>query len=203
MGPPVVFAVALLSLGVTACGGASKTTVSASHASSTTALSDTPPATAAATTTPAKPSIKNDLDKDSDNNNDDYAYGYPASAADRSTVTALVRGYYAAAAADDGTTGCSLIYSLFAEEIPEVYGEPPGPPSLRGTTCAAVVSKLFERHHQEMIVDHATLKVIAVRVKGRRALVMLSFEHRPMREIMVRLERRTWKIGELLDNALG
>lgn len=200
----VLIAIVLLSVCASACGGASKGTDSASRASSsTTTATETPPVTAASGTTPVKRSAKTDRDNDSDNNNDDYGYGHAASATDMAAVTALLRRYYAAAAADDGTTGCGLIYSLLAEEIPEVYGEGAGPPELRGTTCPAVMSKLFKQHHQQLVVDQATLEVIAVRVKHLRALAMLSFRTMPQRGILVHREHSVWKIDELLDTNLG
>lgn len=203
MRPPLTpLTVALLSLGLTACGGASTLDGSHSTTSPSVTTTDSAPATTATSATPTSQPPKNDIDNDSDNNNDDYAYGHAASAADRRAVTALVERYFAAAAAGDGATACPLIYSLFAEEIPELYGEPPGPPALRGSTCAVVMSKLFKQRHRQMVADHATLEVTDVRVKGRRAHALLRFET-GARDLLVHREGRVWKVDEMLDSPLG
>lgn len=195
-------------LGVSACGGADKGAGSAAKVSNAAATSGTSattstPATTTFKATPAQHPHKNDRDGDSDNNNDDYAYGHPASAADKRAVTALVKRYYTAAAAGNGARACSLIYSLFAEDIPEVYGEPPGPPALRGSTCATVMSKLFRQNHHQLMVDLAELKVTDVRVKRRHALALLGFKTTPPRDIRVHRERGAWKIDEVLDSGVG
>lgn len=202
--PPV-----LLSLGITACGDTTKiTTVAPREDGSPTQTSYVAPTTRAKTTgvvsskAPAN-AARADRDNDSDNNNDDYGYGHAASTTDRQAIASVVKTYYTAAAAGDGAKGCSLMYSLFAEEIPEVYGEPPGPPWLRGTTCPAVMSKVFKRRRRQMIIDHTTLRVTAVRVKRLRALVMLSFDNMPQRDILVHREHHAWKVDNLLDTDLG
>ncbi|MFZ1154787.1 MAG: hypothetical protein WAN93_07780, partial [Solirubrobacteraceae bacterium] len=197
-----VLAMIVLSVSVIACGSEGKEAHSTSQVAAT-ATDGTTATTAAPATIPGKPSVKNDRDHDSDNNDDDYGYGHAADAADRQAVTKLVTRYYAAAAAGDGATGCSLIYSLLAEEIPEVYGGPTGPPGIRGNTCAVVMSKMFKQDHRRLTLDHATLKVTAVRILDRRALATLSFKTMPQRDIAIRRERNVWKIGELLDTELG
>jgi hypothetical protein len=144
------------------------------------------------------------VDKDDDNGKDDIAWGRAASAADRRAVTSVVKSYYAAAAAGDAVRACSLMYSIFAEEIPEEYGEsPPGPPGLHGTTCAAVLAKLFKQQHRRLVADLATLEVTRVRLKGRRGLAILHFRTAAHREIPVHRERRAWKIDALLDGGFG
>jgi hypothetical protein len=156
-----------------------------------------------ASSPPTQASRSSDIDGDSDNNDDDYAYGNAASPADRRAVTEMVKRYYTAAAAMDGVKGCSLIYSLLAEEIPELYGEIPDSPQLKGTTCSVVMSKLFKENHSRLVSDAATLQVRSVRVMHNRALVMMSFRSMPQRDILVHREHRTWRIDELLDTKLG
>jgi hypothetical protein len=203
MRPTVAFlATILLGVSVLACGGASKYPNSPPHVSSNTASASAP---ASVATNP--PSIqshaRSDSDNDSDNDNDDYRYGYAASAADKKAVTALVWRYYMAAEAGDGAKACTMIYSIFAEEIPEVHGEPPGPPALRGSTCAAVMSKLFKQHHRQLMADLAKLQVTDVRIRAHHALVLLGFKTVPPRTIRVHRERRVWKIDALLDDGVG
>ncbi len=193
----------LLSFGLSACGGTSGDSVSTSKSSSKVAIAAGTKSTSKSGARSARPSSKSDIDGDGDENADDYDYGHEANIEDRRAVTALVRRYYKAAAAADGVTGCALIYSLYAEEIPELYGGASGSPGLRGNTCAIVMTKLFQQNRRQLITDSATLKVVRVRVKRLRALVLMSFEKLPHRDILVHREHRAWKIDELLDTGLG
>lgn len=90
-----------------------------------------------------------------------------------------------------------MIYSLFAETIPELIGEPPtGTPQTSGKTCAVVMSKLFKLNHAELAGELATMQVAAVREQGMRGLALLRFPDRPPHIIMVHRERGAWKIDE-------
>ncbi len=193
---------ALLCVGFDACGDASTGVRSSSRKASK-------PAAIAATTgtvvsNPVAPSTaKPDNDGDGDNGSDDDRWGSAASATDRRAVVRLVKHYYAVAAAGEGARGCALIYSLLAEEIPELYGEPPGPPSLRGGTCSAVMYKVFRQKHRLLAADVATIDVIGVRVKRLRGLALLRFKGSPERDIPVHREHGAWRIDALLDGGLG
>jgi hypothetical protein len=185
-----------------ACGDASKNVRSSSQAASK------PIATAATSgAIVSNPTLhrraKPDNDGDGDNGNDDDRWGSATSATDRRAVVSLVKHYYAVAAAGDGARGCALIYSLLAEEIPELYGEPPGPPSLRGGTCAVVMSKVYRQKHRQLVAKIATIDVIGVRVKRLRGLALLRFKGSPERDIPVHREHHAWRIDALLDGGLG
>jgi hypothetical protein len=204
-------AVVLLGVGATACGGVGKGPVSASQSSSNAAVAGSAVVRTASSATPVQPSPKKDSDGDGDNLTNSFydtddkailAYGHAASAAEVQAVTAVVKRYYAAASAGDGATACSLIYSILAESIAEDYGRPPGPPALRGKTCAVVMSKLFKQRHQQLTADVFTLKVTGVRVDGKRGSALLSFRRMPDRHILVHRERGAWKIYTLLDAGL-
>jgi hypothetical protein len=147
--------------------------------------------------------IKADNDRDGDGGADDNLWGHAASAADRRDIVALVKRYYAIAAAGDGARACAILYSLFAEEVPETYGEPPGDPALRGKTCAAVMSKVFKQRRRQLIQEAPSLKVIGVRIRGLRGLALLSFRGIGERDILVHREKRLWRIDALLDGGLG
>ncbi len=194
---------ALCSVGVSACGGAGKGASADSHAASNAAATATTVRTVVSDPALHHHQVKSDNDGDGDNSDDDIRWGNAASAAERQAVITLVRRYYALAAASNGAAGCSLIYSLLAEEIPELYGEPPGPPSLRGGTCAVVMSELFKHKHRQLVADSATLEVIGVRVKRLRGLALLHFAGSPERDIPVHREHRAWRIDALLDSGLG
>jgi hypothetical protein len=196
----------VLSLPVTACGGAGKgasTTASSAASARVEAAAATTGPTRTATT---RGSLREDQDKDYDDSSDSYFDGddynsvnYPhaADAADKQAVTRLVKRYFVAAAAADGASGCSMIYSLFAETIPETLGLPPtGTPSLYGRTCAVVMTKLFKQEHRKLAVEAATLHVAAVRVNEMRGFALLQFKGIPPQSINVHLERGVWKINE-------
>jgi hypothetical protein len=215
-----LFVVALVSISVSACGGASKGTGSTSHASSNAAATNgTTPATTPSTTTTTTSSSttgssttttgnhakdSNDGDSDSSSNDDVEVldYGHAANAADERTITALLKRYHAAAAAGDGATACSQIFSLMAEAIVEDYGELAGPANLRGKTCAIVLSKWFKLSHRKMVANAATLEVTGVRIKGKKGLALLRFGATGQpRYIPVRLEFGVWKIYSISDDS--
>jgi hypothetical protein len=141
--------------------------------------------------------------KPEEDDNGTRYFGREADAAETLAVAGLVKRYYAAGAAGDGATACSLIYSVIARSVPEEYGRPPGPPALRGNTCAAVMSKLFKQRHGLLLADLAKLSVADLRVGGERAVALLSFGRGRERYIPVRRERRVWKIDELFDAGFG
>jgi hypothetical protein len=200
-------AVVLLSIGTTACSSSNKSTNSAPRTSSsgTTAT--------ASSTTPTQSYTKADADKDNDveapdddtNNNSVLDFGHAANAADRQAITTLVKRYYAAALAGDGAQACSMIYSTFAEAIPEDYGQsPPGPSYLKGgTTCPAVMVLLFKHFHSQLAVQVPLLEVSRVRLKEHQGLAVLRFGKMPERQIDVGREgQHAWKVEALLDSEL-
>jgi hypothetical protein len=208
----MLITIALASIGVGACGNAGKVASSASHAAPGALTTGGAGATSISTATSTPRGFARDNDDDNDSRGNSYydeddnvilRYGHSASAADVQAVTAIVKRYYAAAAAGDGVKGCSLIYSLFAETIPEEYGRPPaGPPGLRGKTCAVIVSKLFKQNHRQLVADNTVLKVTGVRVEGNRGWAVLSLQMRSAHRILVHRERGAWKIDELLDSEM-
>lgn len=155
-----------------------------------------------------------DQDRDDDSSNtasyfdsDDYKpqdYPSQASLAEKQGVASLVRRYLSVAAADNGATACSLIYSLFEETIVENYGQPPaGPPALRGSTCAEVLNKLFKLSHRRLANEATMAHVASVRVEGNRGLVLLRFKALHGRMLEVHRERGAWKIDQLLTEELS
>jgi hypothetical protein len=153
-----------------------------------------------------------DRDNDGDSNghgrydSDDYALlnsGHPANASDKAQITALVQSYYAAVVAEDGAKGCALLYSPFAEAVPEDYGTvPPGPAYARGTTCPAVMTLVYKHFHNEVATRFPKLHVARVRLKEAQGFAVLSFGALSEREIHVAREGHAWKIVALLDNQL-
>ena len=178
----VLLAILLLGLGPAACGGSST-----SHSTAT--------VTAA---------VKKDRDDDNDNNDDDdkvIYYGHAPTPAERQPLVTLVTAYYAAQASENGATACRLLMPFVAESVVESVGHSPG---LQGKTCAAVMSKLFKLHHTLLSGENASLKFYTVRVKGGKALTLLSFANLP--EVRQLSEHRdssgTWRVMDLLDGIL-
>lgn len=152
-----------------------------------------------------------DRDNDSDNSTGSYYdsddnsvryFGHAADSADRYAITALIKHYYALAVAQDGVAGCSLIISGIARSIPGDLGRPPGPPYLRGDTCAAVLSKVFKENRRQLAAYAAALQVTGVRVAGNRALAVLGFKTLPGRQFHLAREGNAWKLEGLLDSEL-
>jgi hypothetical protein len=129
-----------------------------------------------------------------------FAYGQQPSVQSRRAIAGLVRRYYAAASVKDGSTACSMLMPGLAGSVVEDYARAPGPSYLRGgTTCAAVMSKFFQ-HDREQLREAVT--VVAVRVDGGEAHVVLS--SRAMRASVVSLVRRrgVWRLQELIGRPL-
>lgn len=135
---------------------------------------------------------------------DDAAtYGYPANGSDRRAITALVRTYYAAAAADDGAVACTLIYSTLADSVAEDYGRPPGPAALRGSTCRAVMTKLFRRVPDQPAAVLARTEVTGVRVYQGRGFALLHSSAMPHGEVAVARQGDRWRLQWLIGREVG
>jgi hypothetical protein len=192
---------ALSAIGAGACG----TSRSPGSIPSRPSVGSATDSVASSSTSTAGPPLQDaDGDSDSpgsghDNDGDEYLsyYGQAAGAADRRTLTVLLRRYYAVAAAGDGTRACSLLYWPVAESVVEEHEE--GPPSLRGATCAQVASKLFARDHRELARQIASLEVTEVRLKGDQGLVRLRFAAPTEHLVPVHRDHGVWKVGMLLD----
>jgi hypothetical protein len=189
--PPLApIAILLFGVGVSACGETGRTTA-------------TPPPTAAQAATgrvTVTSASTASIHRPSPEGSSPVSWGHAADGGETREVTELVKRYYVAATADDGAKGCSLIYSILAEAIAEEYGQTPGSPSLRGTTCAVVMYKLFKQQHRRLVADLPRLTVKQVRVEGLRGLVLLRFGPSPDRVISLHREHRAWKIDSMIDS---
>jgi hypothetical protein len=154
----------------------------------------------------ALPAIETAEDEDFDSDkrrhepdDEQEAFGHPAGATDARLVTAVVERYFAAAAREQGAVACGLLYSVFEETVAKTYGGPGGSPSLRGNTCAAVLTKLFKQQHRQLS-DGATARVAAVRVDLNLASARFGFGgSKPTRYALAHRERGAWKVDQLLD----
>lgn len=180
-----------------------------------------PPATASATASathaqaPTRPNStfrrqhpgRSDLDHDYAGHGyydvDDHEtlhYGRAATRAERAEVKSLIDRYYAAAVAGDGKTGCSLSYSLYAEGIPENYGNQPG---LAGNTCPAVMSKLFAREHAQLVAERKILRLTGVRADGDRGYALLGEGGNTQRFFYIHRDSGVWRMEALESSEFG
>jgi hypothetical protein len=149
----------------------------------------------------------NNLDDDSEEDrghqdSDDVGIvflGHVANPNETAMVVALIKRYYEAAAAEDGHLGCSLLAPAIAESVVEDYGRPPGPPALRGGTCAVVVSKVYRQRHRRLVAGTARLHVVQVRTSGSQGLALLTFGSTFRRYLPLRRHRGAWKVASFFD----
>jgi hypothetical protein len=156
------------------------------------------PATVSAV--PASFGDGNDRDDDGDHNNDDahvLLFGEAAGGTDRKESIALVKNYFAAAAAGDGAAGCRLLVPFVAAALPEIAGHQPG------AGCALTLSRQFARRHRLLVEKRATMRFLAVRVHGNRGLVVLAFP--TVREVRQMVEWRVaghWRLLHIFDGII-
>lgn len=156
----------------------------------------------------------NDKDEDFDNDptdnvgkgfhdSDDNSvlrYGHRARGVDRKEIVSVVNRYFAAAAAEDGATACSLTFSLLADALPEDYGHAPGPLYLRGDkNCRVILTEIFKHQRSELVQP---VKVTEVRISGHRGLAVLGSPTLPASETELRRELGSWKIDRVLTQRL-
>lgn len=197
----------LLALSVTACGG------SALGPGTTVERRDIPlhPGVAFKPEAPAR-RLHADADHDNDPGTPDIDApgdqlnftGRPAKGAERAAITALVRRFYAAALAENGTRACSLLYSPLAEAAVEDYTPPAGPEYLRGARdCEQVTAGIFRYYRPALVAEVPRLRVLKVLVKERAGIVLLGFGALPERKLPVIREGHTWRIDALQDSELS
>jgi ketosteroid isomerase-like protein len=215
---PVFCAAALaLVLGLCSCGGTSNNPTSSSNTAATshnTAATSQGVEPLPAATGPRGPGgiLKIDGDSDADDRSkatsrdDQGEMVLPArlnsgsSAADKRAIEALVKRYLAAAAAGDGATGCSLLYSGLAAAT----AAQPGSPRPGQSACAAALSNAFAQERQHLAAEQvASMVVTGVHVNGVLGYVTLGFKRALESGIVVRREGRVWKMGALADSTLS
>jgi hypothetical protein len=129
---------------------------------------------------------------------DDYGalnFGHAATGAELRSITRLVRRYYAAAAADNGTTACSMLYPVVVREVGERFGR-----FESRMTCPELMTKLFKLRHTQIGADVKSFKEVRVRVEPPNARVVLRFSTDAVaRELDLRLVGASWKVRQPLD----
>lgn len=206
----MLLAVALLSLGGSACGGTGRSMTSTGASSALT--TNASPADSTTNTASTEDYTKVDKDKDNDvtapyddKANPELVYGHTASATDRRAVTKLIKQFYTSAAVGDGTKACSMLLSSIVEAIVEDYGHGSAGPAYlsSGTNCPAIMGLLFKHFHTQLTAELPRLRVTHVRLVEHHGLAILSFGRLPERQIPVGREGHSWKVKALLDNELS
>jgi hypothetical protein len=221
-GPLPVLAVLALSVGVAACGGAGRGTNPASPASKTTVAGVRTVSTVSSSQAlhlrgdeddddeagEQNGSSEGDKDADFDNDTKDrlrgytdgddtsvLAFGRAASVTETRAVTAVVKRYYAAAAAEDGARACALVTSVYLIAIPEDYGRTTGPSYMRGKTCSIALSGLFKHEHKRLVTG---VKLTGARIAGNRAYVLVGSRTLPASYLTLEREASGWRVSGLL-----
>jgi hypothetical protein len=193
----LVFASALVLI-ATGCGGANRTAGSSSKSARD---------ASSARTAPAGGYVKLDGDADTDDERSRVrrgadeqpllkSYGPMARPGVTRTIGALVRSYYAAAAAAQAARACSLLDATLAEGLatqPAQHGS--------ARSCAGAISPLLSQQHSRFVAEDAsTMTIVAVHVKGDLALAVLGFRTTPESQIVLQREESSWKIAALFGS---
>jgi hypothetical protein len=126
-------------------------------------------------------------------------FGNEAGEAEKQAVTATVKRYYAAVAAGNGASACSLLSSGLAKSITQSLGRSA---ALRGKGCAGILALLFKHRPGQSAASLAEIEVTGVRIKGDRGFALLRSKAMHSGEITVDREAGAWKIGALIGGSL-
>jgi len=158
---------------------------------------------AAASTVVSSTTPKRDRDDDRDNNDDDWhvlQFGQVPVGAEKQAIETLVHDYFAAAVTASGRKACSLLAPFVAESVAESEGRSA---ALRGSTCAQVMTKLFELNHAELARKVPTLRVMRIGIQGTHSLVALDMPAIPIvHQVILRQVGGRWTMRSLLDGIL-
>lgn len=127
-------------------------------------------------------------------------YGFEASPGDRKGISAVVTAYFAAAAKRDGKAACAKLYSPLANSVVEDYGQSPGPAYARGTTCAAVLVKVFS-HVARPLSALLVRSIDGARVEKNIGFAEFRSQAWPSGAIAVEREGSGWRIGALIPKS--
>jgi hypothetical protein len=207
-----------------ACGGSSSTEPAAQEGLNT--IKAKLPAVLSATATVPRRLLENDRDDDDeagerigfnphdsdiDGDNDEARvfgyydkddgllrnYGHAAKGSQRRELIAFAKAYSAAAAGGEGGSACAMLTGQFAKSVPQDFGRgSAGPRYLRSaSTCAQVLTGLFEHIHAQL---SAPVQVMAVRVKGEQARVLIGSRTQPASYFELHRVAGAWKSVTML-----
>lgn len=153
----------------------------------------------------------NDADSDNDSieprgyyDRDDHSvrlFGHAPGAAQTQALAQTVERYYRAAVNADGARACSLLSAPVVRSVVQDYGRgSAGPAYLRSaTTCAGVLTLLFGHSRTQL---EAPIEIVAERVAGGEALVLLGSRIQPAGYLALVREGGGWRLTGLLATQL-
>lgn len=207
-----LLAAILLCAGAGGCGSKSGRISTKTYPDANVAATSRTPSTPSTTADHIGGYLKSDGDADEDDKRKHIApaesddtlfletYGKKVDRTDQRTVTALVKRYYAAAAAADGTATCSMLDSSLIAGLAQGQSQTaPG----ASASCAVIATSLLKQRHTRLAADDAgSMIVIQVRARGNLGLAVVGFKTTPISEILLKHEQGTWKIGALFDSEM-
>jgi hypothetical protein len=127
------------------------------------------------------------------------SFGQQADRRQRAAVSAAVRGYTGALAADDGAVACShLAAALQAQALKAAEGERRG----SGTDCSRLLKSLFSGQARDTRAALRSIVISDVRVEGFRAFAVIREPGMPTEFFPLRLEHSQWKVAALGGSTL-
>lgn len=131
--------------------------------------------------------------------------GSEADAADRRSIEALVKRYFAAAATGNGRAACATFLAFEARKIPAYVRDGTVPAYVRGAkSCAAAMTRVFRRFRHQLSTP-VTVTDVRVRADGA-GLAVLGSTTMPAGYLSLHRQRGAWWIQvptrgiSLLDN---
>ncbi|MGC2374844.1 MAG: hypothetical protein WA484_13305 [Solirubrobacteraceae bacterium] len=159
--------------------------------------------TAASSTATSGAYRKDDGDQDTDDHGNSTitdnqsflaTYGKQAGPADTRTIAALVKSYYAAAAAGDSAKACTLLDASLYASVAEGQS-----PSAGAGGCAATLAPILAREHAQLTADDvSTMVVTSVHVSGNVGVAAVGFRKTPENAMLVKREGNVWKVDVLI-----
>jgi hypothetical protein len=195
-----LLATTLLAVALPACGGQTKPDHSTGTTGSTTRLTEqaSPPAISPIDAPGGYVTEDGDTDGDdglhaSKAGQDDgpllASYGGRPSRTEAHAIAMLVKRYYAASAAGDGTSACGLLSAEIAKGLESNLSHP------EHSSCAVAISPLLAQQHQLLTLeDPATMAIVGIHLRGNLALVALRFKRSFESSILAVREAGAWKI---------
>jgi hypothetical protein len=173
-------ALTLFTIPVASCGGSSEA-VSVPGRAMPAARSSKPP-NAGPTATPAS------------GPNGIVRFGHPAGPVDRAAISAALRGYTLALAADNGAVACSHLASwLRAQATAGVTSGAQG----QTKSCAQLLTSMFAHEGSQARAAQRDTVITAVRVDGDRAFAIFRQPGVPAEFFPMQREGGQWKVGAL------
>jgi hypothetical protein len=126
-------------------------------------------------------------------------YGAKAASGDTAAIAGIVKRYYAAVAAGDGSGACALLSAEMSRTIVATFANSP---ALRGKGCSAIIPALYKVPAGRARVAFAKVAVTSVRVKGDRAFALLRSPSSPSGEMPMLREGGAWKVNALMGSNL-